>query len=85
MNRKPLIGRHVIDPHDGEHLLCCWDTCEAFGTMLHRVRIWEGIHPVTGGPIYSWKIFCTERHKMYYINGPRDHLNLPPGHRLSII
>lgn len=83
--RRPLNGRHVIDTADGDHLLCCWDECEKHGTTLHRVRIYEGIHPNTGGPIYSWKIFCTERHKMYYVNAPRNLNMLPPGHRLAII
>jgi hypothetical protein len=78
-------GVHVIDPQDGVHLLCCWDTCERPGTTLHKVRIWEGVSPASGAPVYSWKIFCTDRHRMYYVNAPKDLNNLPRGHRLSII
>lgn len=81
--RKPLIGRHVIDPSDGAHLDCCWEDCERQGVTLHRVRIYEGVHPETGGPVFSWKVFCTERHKMYYVNAPRAHQQLPAGFRLA--
>lgn len=83
--RGKMSGKHVIDPSDGAHLLCCWDDCERPGLTLHRVRIFEGVDPRTLAPIYTWKVFCTERHKMYYVNSPRDHKNLPPGHRLAII
>lgn len=81
-----LHSRGVIDHSDGARLLCCWDDCEKYGTILHKVRIYEGINPSAGGaPIYSWKVFCTERHKMYYVNAPRGLNKLPPGYRLTVI
>jgi hypothetical protein len=81
-----LNGRGVFDPADDARLLCCWDTCERYGTTLHRVRIFEGRNPQAGNaPIYSWKIFCTERHKMLYVNAPRGLNKLPAGYRLSSI
>lgn len=86
-------GRHVIDPADGEHLACCWDACERPGLMLYRVRIYEGVNPdvlramlaagerhstaMRTAAIYSWKVFCTERHKMFYVNAPRALNQLP--------
>jgi hypothetical protein len=78
------VGRYVVDTSDGEHLACCWSDCWKRGLLLHRVRIYEGVHPVTRRPVYSWKIFCSERHKMLYVNAPRSLNNLPPGHRLAI-
>lgn len=81
-----LHGRNVIDPSDGARLLCCWDTCEVYGTELHKVRIFEGVNPQAGNaPIYSWKVFCTERHKMYYVNSVKDLNNLPAGYKLARI
>lgn len=78
-------GQPVIGTWDSEHFLCCWDVCEKQGTTLYRVRIYEGVHPQNGGPIYSWKIFCSERHKMYYTEAPRNLYNLPAGYRRSVI
>lgn len=81
-----LNGRGVFDPSDDARLLCCWDTCEKYGVTLYRVRIFEGVNPQAGNaPIYSWKIFCSEGHKMYYVNAPRGLNNLPPGYRLARI
>ena len=77
-------GRHVVDTRDGETLPCCWSDCERSGVLLHRVRIYEGVNQVTGERVYSWKVFCTERHKMFYVNAPRALNKLPPGHRLAV-
>lgn len=78
------VGRHVVDTSDGETLLCCWGPCENRGLMLYRVRIYEGMNPHTGKPVYSWKVFCRERCKQYYINAPRSLNNLPPGMRMVL-
>ena len=77
-------GWHAVDTGDGTTLPCCWADCERSGILLHRVRIWEGTSPRTGENIYSWKVFCTERHKMFYVNAPRALNKLPPGHRLAM-
>lgn len=78
------VGGRVVDTRDGQTLLCCWSDCERAGLLLYRVRIYEGYNPVTLLPVYSWKVFCTERHKQFYVAAPR-HLNkLPPGFRLAV-
>lgn len=79
-----VVGRHVVDTSDGETLLCCWSDCESRGVTLHRVRIYEGVNPVTLQPIYSFKVFCSDRHKQYYINAPKSLGNLPPGMRMCL-
>ena len=80
------IGRRIRDPADGLFDWCCWDDCEKPSTTLWRVRIWEGTDPRCGGaPIYSFKHFCSNRHRMYYINAPKNHRNLPAGHRLALL
>lgn len=78
------VGRHVVDTSDGTTLDCCWSDCEKAGLTLYRVRIYEGDNPATGERIYSWKVFCTDRHKQYYINAPRSLNNLPPGMRMVL-
>lgn len=79
-----LSGRGVFDPQDDARLLCCWDDCEKYGLTLYRVRIYEGTNPSAGNaPIFSWKVFCSERHKMLYVNGPKSYGRLPAGYRLA--
>lgn len=84
MTRVAPSSRGVIDPADGAHLDCCWSDCERRGYMLYRVRIYEGYHPGTRAPVYTWKIFCSERHKQYYVHAPRSLNKLPPGYRLAL-
>jgi len=94
-----LNGRGVFDPRDDARLLCCWDDCEKYGSTLHRVRFYEGVNPALGpcracagcrsgqgcrrNAIWSWKVFCTEKHKMLYVNGPKSYGRLPAGYKLT--
>jgi hypothetical protein len=80
------IGRTIINPADGTPDDCAWDDCQKPLTTLWKVRIYEGVSPQwPHGPVYSWKFFCSNRHRMYYINAPAAHRQLPAGHRLSAI
>lgn len=77
--------RRVIDPVDDARLMCCWTECERDGYDLYKAREYLGINPVTGAPIYTWYVFCSERHKMYWVNSVHDLNNLPPGYKLAVI
>lgn len=80
-----VYGNYAVDLSDGHHLDCGWSDCWKRGLMLYRVRIFEGLKPEAGfAPVYSWKLFCSERHKQLYINAPRSLNKLPPGYRLAI-
>lgn len=84
MSRKPKIEKGVInlDSFEGRHILCAWDTCEKDGVDLHQVRVNYG----KGSTPYLVKyVFCTERHKMYWVNSHRANGMLPPGYRRSCI
>lgn len=76
-------GHRLRNPANGLLDDCGWDDCQKPGTTLYKVRIFEGTDPRTGGPVYSWKIFCSERHRQYYVHAPRSHTKLPPGFRLA--
>jgi hypothetical protein len=82
--RRAPSMRHVLDRDhaetmDDHHLLCCWDTCDQYG--------YENIKAVerTGPMQYIHYVFCSERHKQYWLNSTRDLNNLPPGFRLGIL
>jgi hypothetical protein len=83
---KRRIMRGVVDLDHAEtqvggdhHLLCCWDTCDQRGfeniKAVERNGPYQNIHFV----------FCSERHKWYWLNSVRDLGNLPPGFKLSLI
>jgi hypothetical protein len=70
--------------HDGDrHVYCAWDSCELDGYETNKVVINDA------APGYPEKImryvFCTERHKQFWINSHRSYGNLPPGYRRSCI
>ena len=82
--RHAIIQRKVIN-HDrgGTYVMCAWDTCEHDGYETNKVRV----NTAAPGhdPVYITYVFCTDRHKQYWINSIRDLNNLPPGYRSSIL
>lgn len=71
-----MIGKPVINMATGTHIPCCWLDCFKDGVELHKVVI-----PQPGETINY--VFCSERHRQYFIHSHRDMGNLPPGHRLT--
>lgn len=68
-------------------LPCCWDDCENTGTTLHQTRFhdhargWPCDHPEAKHPIY---VFCSERHRQYFLNSHIAHGKLGAGHRNTV-
>lgn len=83
------IMRKVINFNNPSHpkILCCWDECDRDGFELHKVRVNYGS---PGSPYCTTYIFCSERHRQYWLHAPdaaktgRKVGDLPPGYRLSI-
>lgn len=70
------------DAQGDRHIKCAWDECERDGYELHKVRVNYGSNDY---PQVTNYVFCTERHRQYWIYGHRRYGNLPPGYRLSTI
>ncbi len=70
-------GKSIINLSTGAHIPCCWDDCFKDGVQLHTCRVKEP----TGTAHY---VFCSERHRQYWINSHRRNGQLPPGFRLSV-
>ncbi len=85
--RKNKLGTKILDRENAErlddhHLLCCWDTCERFAVSLHQaVEDWS----TPGHPLIRRYFFCTEGHKMYWVNSVRDLYNLPSGYKKTLL
>lgn len=79
-----IIQKKVINlDHGGaKHVMCAWDDCELDGFDLHQARVNYGTAET---PHVVKHVFCTERHKMFWVNSVRSYGNLPPGYRRSFI
>jgi hypothetical protein len=71
------VRKTVINLSTGVHIPCCWDDCTRDGVELHKCVVREP----TGRAHY---VFCSERHRQFWINSHRDNGRLPAGFRLSV-
>ncbi len=69
----------VRDPLTGVPLLCCWDDCGQYGQNGIQTR--ENVGP---GKTLTY-IFCTDVHRMYWVNSKRSYGNLPSGSRSALL
>lgn len=83
--RGKVSDMQVRDTNDGAVLLCGWLDCDRPGYETHKVREYLGFDPRHRGPIYTWYVFCTERHRQYFIHSTTHNKNLPPGYRLAVV
>lgn len=72
------VGKPVINLSSGAHIPCGWDDCFRDGVELHKVVIREP----NGRANF---VFCSERHRQYFINSHRANGNLPAGYRSTLI
>lgn len=79
---RRVLDRENAERLDDHHLLCCWDTCDRYGLEIFKVRVKYG---TPGVPYDTWYVFCSERHKMYWVNSTRDLYNLPPGYKRAVV
>ena len=68
--------RKVINLQTGAHIPCCWEDCWRDGVELHKFVVREGVNTIT-------YVFCSERHRRYFMNSHISLGNLPNGYRNS--
>lgn len=78
-----IIHKKVIN-HDrgGSYVLCAWADCEKDGYELFKVRVNYG---TSAAPHVLNYVFCSERHRQYFVHSHRAYGHLPPGHKMSVI
>jgi hypothetical protein len=73
---------------DGENwLTCCWFECEDKGYELHQAVTHDHARGLPCDHQLSKHIryvFCSDRHKMYWVNSHRSMGNLPAGERQRV-
>lgn len=79
-----IIQKKVINlDHAGDrHVMCAWDDCERDGYELYKIRVNEAAY---GPPRMYNYVFCTERHKQFFLHSAKAYGKLPPGYRRSTI
>lgn len=81
------VARKVHSYSSDTWIGCCWFGCEKQGFELYKTVFHEHSRSLTcGNPMAEHVnfIFCTERHKQYFINSRQNFGKLPPGYKLSI-
>lgn len=84
--RHAILSKKAINmDRGGTYVMCAWDTCEKDGYESNKVRI----NTAAPGypPRYMNYVFCTERHKQFWLENirPGSNNNLPAGFKRSII
>lgn len=83
-----VTSKKVLSRDAGRWLLCCWDDCDKPGYELYKTRFHDHAkgypceHPDAKHPQY---IFCTERHRQFFLHSHRAMGMLPPGYRLAVV
>lgn len=81
------IAKKVLSGTTGQWIRCAWFECDRDGVELHKARFHEHArtmscaHPLSKHVHF---IFCSERHRQYYLHSHRDMWNLPPGYANSL-
>jgi hypothetical protein len=78
------LQKKVINlDHDGDRkVACAWDDCDLDGYDCNKVRVNYG---TVAAPQMVNYVFCTEKHRQYWLNSTRSYGNAPEGWRRSIL
>lgn len=63
-------------------LLCCWEDCERQGVDLHKTRFHDhapGLPCDSTLAKHIWYVFCSERHRQYFLHSHVRNGHLPTG------
>lgn len=80
-----IVEKRVInlDHDDGKKVMCAWDTCTNDGYETNKVRVNDAAEGYA--PKYIQYVFCTERHRQFWINSVHSWGRLPAGFRRSVL
>lgn len=80
-------SKGVLSFSSGDWIKCAWFECEAQGYELYKSVFHEHARTMRcDNPLSQHVnfIFCSERHKQYYLHSHVDLGNLPPGFKTSL-
>ena len=80
-------AKGVFSFSSGEWIRCAWFECDQQGYELYKSVFHEHARTMRcDNPLSQHVnfIFCSERHKQYYLHSHVDMGNLPPGFKTSL-
>lgn len=78
MREHAIIQKKVINlDRGGTYVVCAWDECEQDGVESNKCTVNYG-KPGYPDQIVKY-VFCSERHRQYWINSHHSYGNLPSG------
>lgn len=88
MNGKKILSLDKAARGETRWLPCCWDECEKSGTTLHQAKFHD--HPKTISCDHEMAkhvkyVFCSERHRQYFLNSHISMGKLPAGYRGTVL
>lgn len=79
-----IIHKKIINyDRGGTYVLCAWDTCDKPGYEMYKCVEHDNKSGYEDKTITY--VFCTERHRQYFIHSVMRAGDLPKGFRLSMI
>lgn len=81
------IAKKVLSRGSGEWIRCAWFECERHGFELYKTIFHEHARTLPcDNPLSEHVnfVFCSERHRQYFVNSHRDMGNLPKGYVKSL-
>ena len=70
-----------LDAWEGRPIICAWDICTNNGYEANKVRV--NTAAAGQAPSYMQYVFCSEKHRDYWINSTNKYGYLPGGsHKL---
>lgn len=71
----------------GTYVMCAWDICEKDGYEMYKAveHVSSPAERARGNDSTITYVFCSERHKQYFIHSLVRANDLPPGFKRSII
>lgn len=73
------IYKKVLSRNTGLWILCAWEDCERQGYELFKARVRETAPGVVPEKWIQY-VFCSERHKMLWVNSHVKHGRMPAGY-----
>lgn len=81
------VAKKILSASSGTWIQCNWFECEKPGYELYKTVLHEHAKNLPCDHMLSEHVnfvFCSERHRQYYLNSPKAHGNLPKGFSKSL-
>lgn len=82
--KRAVLNRDIERIGGTQWLKCCWDDCQEQGVTLHQARFHDHARGLPCDHELSkhiWYVFCSERHRQFFLNSHVAYGKLPVGER----